>query len=1352
MIFWQPVCFIVFGVILQIKAERMQTEEMVAFVCEKNNLTLDCGDNGIIRITRANYGRFTINQCNFFAQVDGWNIQCHSKLSNIVARERCDGRVSCKIPAENSIFGGDPCSGTFKYLEVHYICEKDSAPTFPKFQVAKVGDTVELMCSKEEFGDSAIQLLARIKWSKVDGKIPKRAINERNKLIIHKASLRDAGIYCCTITLGTKSFQSKITLNITSSSHRPPHIPETTTVPSTTTTTTTRRPIPVHTTKKHPEPSTVSSTTTTRRTTTTTRSTTTTTPRPKTTSRKYDIRTKSFTTQSTTPYRVISTTYRAKKCPEKTVDGIWWPTVHSGVVSERPCPGVKVGIARWQCGESHWIRPAPNYTDCVAPWLQDIANNVNGTQPQTSMGNLSKHMKASYLGSGDIIKTTKEIIPGLTRILQREVEHTKHKMKLVTNFTEGFLSVGSTMLQDNQKGGWEEMPPFERSGVATNLAYTMKTTAFKMASLLTMQSQIEIATDNIDLEIKVAEITQHLQDVKMPSSQYFRSVEDYIIIPKENLIKYSHGGLYRAVYMVYKNLDDLLNNELDEDVMETDKKQGAGDGDDGGDDDDVVDKKESVHVETRVHNKKFKESPQLDLQLQETDNDQETVETEIQAPQKINTRILSVTIDNRQNTQLEKPVVFVLKHLVDQDPRNAKCVFWNYTVRNMDGRWSRKGCQLLSTNMTHTACKCNHLTSFAVLMDFIGTKPPGPHVDALYIITFVGCILSIIGLFCCFVTFSYFRNLQSSRNTIHKNLVLCLMLAEITFLAGIHQVKNKIFCAVIAGVLHFLFLAAFCWMCLEGILLYIMLIEVFEAESRRTAFYLFGYGIPALIVGIALGVDYRGYGTDRHCWLKIDNYFILSFVVPVGIIILINMFMLILAIYMMHTHANTANSKERSTKEKINGHLSTSSDLALCGSQSKLSYLADIPGWIRAAWILIILLGLTWIFGLFYVNQETLFMAYIFNILNSLQGFFIFIFHCLLNDKVRKEYKKAIKSSTWLPECIKPCCGAASTERSSTPNPSTSSGNYFSRLLKKRKSSTTSNISKTPARIRSPVSADTTGESDYHTSKRGSSEYDYPAHHLPNRQSYNDQHMYHDVNELSLADCSVINSDYVSEYCQTNLQVSHENQLSPVISIDSGADSDTDSIVKRRDSILSRDSNIQKRDSFESDDKILELDADLLKLAEKEKLNEEYEPLMYPNSTTLENRNRINQMLNKADMNCAGDIDSISNGAKPPLRSVNNYHVTPLCHPEKQLMDDSSHQPLLQTDIIGNPTCMTENAAYRETSHSNPYSSVNVAMPNGTNSDRPLTERAKHRVLGEPHSNIVKQGRRTEELPSFSEC
>ena len=51
-------------------------------------------------------------------------------------------------------------------------------------------------------------------------------------------------------------------------------------------------------------------------------------------------------------------------------------------------------------------------------------------------------------------------------------------------------------------------------------------------------------------------------------------------------------------------------------------------------------------------------------------------------------------------------------------------------------------------------------------------------------------------------------------------------------------------CAVIAGLLHYFFLAAFCWMCLEGVQLYVMLIEVFEAEKSRVKYYYVGaYGM-----------------------------------------------------------------------------------------------------------------------------------------------------------------------------------------------------------------------------------------------------------------------------------------------------------------------------------------------------------------------------------------------------------------------------------------------------------------------------------------------------------------------------
>jgi len=48
---------------------------------------------------------------------------------------------------------------------------------------------------------------------------------------------------------------------------------------------------------------------------------------------------------------------------------------------------------------------------------------------------------------------------------------------------------------------------------------------------------------------------------------------------------------------------------------------------------------------------------------------------------------------------------------------------------------------------------------------------------------------------------------------------------------------HKVLCSIIAGLLHYLFLASFSWMCLEGVQLYVMLVEVFEAERSRVRWY-----------------------------------------------------------------------------------------------------------------------------------------------------------------------------------------------------------------------------------------------------------------------------------------------------------------------------------------------------------------------------------------------------------------------------------------------------------------------------------------------------------------------------------
>ncbi|TRY86711.1 hypothetical protein DNTS_032383 [Danionella cerebrum] len=76
--------------------------------------------------------------------------------------------------------------------------------------------------------------------------------------------------------------------------------------------------------------------------------------------------------------------------------------------------------------------------------------------------------------------------------------------------------------------------------------------------------------------------------------------------------------------------------------------------------------------------------------------------------------------------------------------------------------------------------------------------------------------------------------------------------------------------------------------------------------------------------------------------------------------------------------------------------------------------------WVFGAFAVLCLVALTWTFGLFFLNDSSVIMAYLFTIFNTLQGMFIFIFHCLLQKKVRKEFGKCFRRSQ--------CCSTLPSE------------------------------------------------------------------------------------------------------------------------------------------------------------------------------------------------------------------------------------------------------------------------------------------------------------------------------------
>ncbi|XP_067384124.1 L-rhamnose-binding lectin SML-like isoform X1 [Channa argus] len=94
--------------------------EKRSVTCEGSVLNLQCDKGKVLYIHSADYGRHDQTTCSYqrpAGQVQ--NVQC-SRASNIVAQS-CNGRNSCTVSASNSVFG-DPCVGTYKYLEVAYIC------------------------------------------------------------------------------------------------------------------------------------------------------------------------------------------------------------------------------------------------------------------------------------------------------------------------------------------------------------------------------------------------------------------------------------------------------------------------------------------------------------------------------------------------------------------------------------------------------------------------------------------------------------------------------------------------------------------------------------------------------------------------------------------------------------------------------------------------------------------------------------------------------------------------------------------------------------------------------------------------------------------------------------------------------------------------------------------------------------------------------------------------------------------------------------------------------------------------------------------------------------------------------
>ncbi|XP_053480152.1 adhesion G-protein coupled receptor D1 isoform X2 [Ictalurus furcatus] len=315
------------------------------------------------------------------------------------------------------------------------------------------------------------------------------------------------------------------------------------------------------------------------------------------------------------------------------------------------------------------------------------------------------------------------------------------------------------------------------------------------------------------------------------------------------------------------------------------------------------------------------------------------------------------------------------------------CAFLDYSSK--EGVWSDNGCLRAGGNLSYSVCVCNHLTNFAILMQVVPVELSKSHQVALSTITYVGCSISIFCLAITLVTFAVLSSVSTIRNQryhIHANLSFAILVAQILLLISFRFEPGTLPCKVMAVLLHFFFLCAFAWMLVEGLHLYSMVIKVFGSEgSKHFYYYGIGWGSPVVICVVSITSSLSSYGEDGNCWLSLKNGAVWAFVAPALFVIMVNIGILI-AVTRIISRISAENYKVQGDANSV-----------------KLTA--------KAVAVLLPILGISWTFGVLAVNDQSFLFQYMFAVFNSLQGFFIFLFHCLLNSEVRAAFKH--KTKVW---------------------------------------------------------------------------------------------------------------------------------------------------------------------------------------------------------------------------------------------------------------------------------------------------------------------------------------------------
>uniref|UniRef100_A0A3Q4N9N8 Cadherin, EGF LAG seven-pass G-type receptor 3 n=1 Tax=Neolamprologus brichardi TaxID=32507 RepID=A0A3Q4N9N8_NEOBR len=612
-------------------------------------------------------------------------------------------------------------------------------------------------------------------------------------------------------------------------------------------------------------------------------------------------------------------------CPKTITQGIWWPRTKFNLPAAVPCPKGSVGAAIRHCdAERGWLEP--DLCNCTSPPFVELSAALDSLERnETELNTIMEKKLAHQLR--DVTEATTRLYGNdlqiaerlLSRLLTFETQQSGFGLTATQDayFNENVLRGCSVLLGPSTSGLWRALAQSQNhipgggpgaltellEQYAKNLAQNMK---------LTYLNPVALVAPNIVMNLDRMENHTHVRR-RFPRyhttpfrGQAFWDPYTHVILPPAALTGEYTAAKHTAalpeppitivILLIYRSLGAALPPKY--------------------------------HTDRRG----------------------------VRLPRHpvMNSPVVTISVYNNQTFvggHLEQPILLEFKLLETANRSKPLCVQWNHSSPyEMGGCWTVRDCMVVYRNTSHVRCQCQRLGTFGVLMDSSQREQLEGDLETLALVTYSSLCVSMLALLLTVLVLSCLRGLKSNTRSIHSNTAAAMLLSELVFLLGVNQTEQQFLCTVVAILLHYFFMSTFAWMFVEGLHIYRMQTEQRNINYGAMRFYYaIGWGVPAIITGLAVGLDPEGYGNPDFCWISIYDKLIWSFAGPI-----------------------------------------VNSTATICN-----------------AFLLLLVATSTWLCGLMAVNNSILAFYYIFDVLCLVQGLSVMLVFTVFNSEVQEAWRVA---------------------------------------------------------------------------------------------------------------------------------------------------------------------------------------------------------------------------------------------------------------------------------------------------------------------------------------------------------